>query len=72
MLSTYLQTLLTGLDSGDVTSNTTTDDDQIVLSCCKSGEAGKVSDRQFPARADELPKLFHDSLSDNNSPASEA
>jgi hypothetical protein len=43
-----------------------------VLSCCKSGEAGKVSDRQSPASADELLQQFHDSLPDKNSPASEA
>jgi hypothetical protein len=43
-LKTYLEALLTGLDSSDVTSDTTTDDDQIVLGCCKPGETGKVSD----------------------------
>lgn len=40
----YLETLLTGLDSGNVTGDTTTDDDQIVFGCCKPGETGKVSD----------------------------
>lgn len=30
-VSTYLQTLLTGLDGGDVASDTTTDDDEVLL-----------------------------------------
>jgi len=71
-LPAYLQTLLTGLDSSDVTSDTATDDDQIVLGCKKPGETGKVSNRRNPISADDSLRPFNPSDSIKYSPASEA
>lgn len=39
----YLQALLTSLDGSDVTGNTTTDDNEIVVPCCP--ESRKISNR---------------------------
>jgi hypothetical protein len=63
---------LAGLDSSDITSDTATNDDQIVLSCCKPGEAGKVSLSQNPGSADISLRSLLNNIQISNSPASEA
>lgn len=42
-LESHLETLLAGLDGCDVTSNTATDDDEIVFLCCPVGRKSAIT-----------------------------